>query len=144
MEIGSSTSIMGPSIPATTREVLVSHLASYNMWALQGMQAFPRPGGVEGSAWVSIAGGSQERARGGSDAHFLLSLRDSRLTPFQEKVGFLFISSSLIDPSVNQSLGQGGMVPVTCPPQVGAEEEDGSRAGQEALCPVTCLPTSRV
>ncbi|XP_069399086.1 ATP synthase mitochondrial F1 complex assembly factor 2 isoform X2 [Ovis canadensis] len=35
VEIGSSTSIMGPSIPARTREVLVSHLASYNMWALQ-------------------------------------------------------------------------------------------------------------
>ncbi|XP_023600842.1 ATP synthase mitochondrial F1 complex assembly factor 2 isoform X3 [Myotis lucifugus] len=37
VEIGSSTSIMGPSIPARTREVLVSHLASYNMWALQGV-----------------------------------------------------------------------------------------------------------
>lgn len=37
VEIGSSTSIMGPSIPARTREVLISHLASYNMWALQGM-----------------------------------------------------------------------------------------------------------
>lgn len=35
VEIGSSTSIMGPSIPARTREVLISHLASYNMWALQ-------------------------------------------------------------------------------------------------------------
>nr|XP_030717055.1 ATP synthase mitochondrial F1 complex assembly factor 2 isoform X2 [Globicephala melas] len=35
VKIGSSTSIMGPSIPARTREVLVSHLASYNMWALQ-------------------------------------------------------------------------------------------------------------
>ncbi|XP_059524382.1 ATP synthase mitochondrial F1 complex assembly factor 2 isoform X4 [Myotis daubentonii] len=38
VEIGSSTSIMGPSIPARTREVLVSHLASYNMWALQGIE----------------------------------------------------------------------------------------------------------
>ncbi|XP_045382848.1 ATP synthase mitochondrial F1 complex assembly factor 2 isoform X4 [Lemur catta] len=38
MEIGSSTSIMGPSIPAKTREVLVNHLASYNMWALQGIE----------------------------------------------------------------------------------------------------------
>uniref|UniRef100_A0A9L0SII8 ATP synthase mitochondrial F1 complex assembly factor 2 n=1 Tax=Equus caballus TaxID=9796 RepID=A0A9L0SII8_HORSE len=36
VEIGSSTSIMGPSIPARTQEVLISHLASYNMWALQG------------------------------------------------------------------------------------------------------------
>ncbi|XP_008564449.1 PREDICTED: ATP synthase mitochondrial F1 complex assembly factor 2 isoform X2 [Galeopterus variegatus] len=38
VEIGSSTSIMGPSVPAKTREVLVSHLASYNMWALQGIE----------------------------------------------------------------------------------------------------------
>ncbi|XP_062967046.1 ATP synthase mitochondrial F1 complex assembly factor 2 isoform X2 [Cynocephalus volans] len=38
VDIGSSTSIMGPSIPAKTREVLVSHLASYNMWALQGIE----------------------------------------------------------------------------------------------------------
>ncbi|XP_038941884.1 ATP synthase mitochondrial F1 complex assembly factor 2 isoform X1 [Rattus norvegicus] len=38
MEIGSSTSIMGPSIPTQTREVLTSHLASYNMWALQGIE----------------------------------------------------------------------------------------------------------
>ncbi|XP_019672831.1 ATP synthase mitochondrial F1 complex assembly factor 2 isoform X1 [Felis catus] len=38
VEIGSSTSIMGPSIPARTREVLTSHLASYNMWALQGIE----------------------------------------------------------------------------------------------------------
>ncbi|XP_045680635.1 ATP synthase mitochondrial F1 complex assembly factor 2 isoform X5 [Phyllostomus hastatus] len=38
VEIGSSTSIMGPSIPDRTREVLVSHLASYNMWALQGIE----------------------------------------------------------------------------------------------------------
>lgn len=37
VEINSSTSIMGPSISAKTREVLVSHLASYNTWALQGM-----------------------------------------------------------------------------------------------------------
>ncbi|XP_054992905.1 ATP synthase mitochondrial F1 complex assembly factor 2 isoform X3 [Sorex araneus] len=38
VEIGSSTSIMGPSIPPRTREVLASHLASYNMWALQGIE----------------------------------------------------------------------------------------------------------
>lgn len=38
VEIGSSTSIMGPNIPARTREVLTSHLASYNMWALQGIE----------------------------------------------------------------------------------------------------------
>ncbi|KAJ1071725.1 hypothetical protein K5549_002017 [Capra hircus] len=38
VEIGSSTSITGPSIPARTREVMVSHLASYNMWALQGIE----------------------------------------------------------------------------------------------------------
>ncbi|XP_069917849.1 ATP synthase mitochondrial F1 complex assembly factor 2-like isoform X1 [Oryctolagus cuniculus] len=37
VEIGSSTSIMGPSIPARTHEVLANHLASYNMWALQGV-----------------------------------------------------------------------------------------------------------
>nr|XP_020015160.1 ATP synthase mitochondrial F1 complex assembly factor 2 isoform X3 [Castor canadensis] len=35
VEIGSSTSIMGPNIPTKTREVFISHLASYNMWALQ-------------------------------------------------------------------------------------------------------------
>ena len=40
VEIGSSSSITGPSIPARTREVLVSHLASYNMWALQGVWCF--------------------------------------------------------------------------------------------------------
>lgn len=34
--IGSSTSILGPNIPASTKETFVSHLASYNMWALQG------------------------------------------------------------------------------------------------------------
>ncbi|XP_028632416.1 ATP synthase mitochondrial F1 complex assembly factor 2 isoform X2 [Grammomys surdaster] len=38
IEIGSSTSIMGPSIPTQTREVLTSHLSSYNMWALQGIE----------------------------------------------------------------------------------------------------------
>nr|XP_037843191.1 ATP synthase mitochondrial F1 complex assembly factor 2 isoform X2 [Chlorocebus sabaeus] len=38
VEINSSTSIMGPSISAKTREVLVSHLASYNTWALQGIE----------------------------------------------------------------------------------------------------------
>ncbi|KAK2103436.1 ATP synthase mitochondrial F1 complex assembly factor 2 [Saguinus oedipus] len=37
-EISFSTSIMGPSIPAKSREVLVSHLASYNTWALQGIE----------------------------------------------------------------------------------------------------------
>ena len=40
VEIGSSSSITGPSIPARTQEVLVSHLASYNMWALQGVWCF--------------------------------------------------------------------------------------------------------
>lgn len=34
--IGSSTSILGPNIPASTKETFISHLASYNMWALQG------------------------------------------------------------------------------------------------------------
>uniref|UniRef100_A0A8C0X3W9 ATP synthase mitochondrial F1 complex assembly factor 2 n=1 Tax=Castor canadensis TaxID=51338 RepID=A0A8C0X3W9_CASCN len=38
VEIGSSTSIMGPNIPTKTREVFISHLASYNMWALQGIE----------------------------------------------------------------------------------------------------------
>nr|KAF6398666.1 ATP synthase mitochondrial F1 complex assembly factor 2 [Molossus molossus] len=38
VEIGSSTSILGPSIPARTREVLASHLASYSTWALQGIE----------------------------------------------------------------------------------------------------------
>uniref|UniRef100_G1MZI6 ATP synthase mitochondrial F1 complex assembly factor 2 n=1 Tax=Meleagris gallopavo TaxID=9103 RepID=G1MZI6_MELGA len=36
--IGSSTSIMGPNISASTRDTFISHLASYNMWALQGIE----------------------------------------------------------------------------------------------------------
>uniref|UniRef100_A0ABM5FC63 ATP synthase mitochondrial F1 complex assembly factor 2 n=1 Tax=Pogona vitticeps TaxID=103695 RepID=A0ABM5FC63_9SAUR len=36
--IGSSTSIMGPNIPQRTKDVFVSHLASYNSWALQGIE----------------------------------------------------------------------------------------------------------
>lgn len=36
MAIGSSTSILGPNIPTSTKETFSSHLASYNMWALQG------------------------------------------------------------------------------------------------------------
>ncbi|NXA04199.1 ATPF2 factor, partial [Sapayoa aenigma] len=36
--IGSSTSILGPNIPASTKETFISHLASYNMWALQGIE----------------------------------------------------------------------------------------------------------
>uniref|UniRef100_A0A8C8E8I0 ATP synthase mitochondrial F1 complex assembly factor 2 n=1 Tax=Otus sunia TaxID=257818 RepID=A0A8C8E8I0_9STRI len=36
--IGSSTSILGPNIPTSTKETFVSHLASYNMWALQGIE----------------------------------------------------------------------------------------------------------
>ncbi|XP_016045096.1 ATP synthase mitochondrial F1 complex assembly factor 2 isoform X2 [Erinaceus europaeus] len=47
VQIGSSTSIMGPSIPAKTREVLASHLASYNMWALQGPDLACVPAGIE-------------------------------------------------------------------------------------------------
>lgn len=50
VEIGSSTSIMGPSIPSQTREVLISHLSSYNMWALQGTSWASV--GLEG--WVHI------------------------------------------------------------------------------------------
>lgn len=38
--IGSSTSILGPNIPASTKDTFVSHLASYNMWALQGEQGW--------------------------------------------------------------------------------------------------------
>ncbi|XP_019397481.1 PREDICTED: ATP synthase mitochondrial F1 complex assembly factor 2 [Crocodylus porosus] len=36
--IGSSTSITGPTIPVSTSETFSSHLASYNMWALQGIE----------------------------------------------------------------------------------------------------------
>ncbi|XP_053132713.1 ATP synthase mitochondrial F1 complex assembly factor 2 isoform X2 [Hemicordylus capensis] len=36
--IGSSTSIMGPSIPQSTKDTFMSHLASYNTWALQGIE----------------------------------------------------------------------------------------------------------
>ncbi|XP_062999322.1 ATP synthase mitochondrial F1 complex assembly factor 2 isoform X2 [Elgaria multicarinata webbii] len=35
--IGSSTSILGPSIPQSTKDTFVSHLASYNSWALQAL-----------------------------------------------------------------------------------------------------------
>uniref|UniRef100_A0A8C8S9C3 ATP synthase mitochondrial F1 complex assembly factor 2 n=1 Tax=Pelusios castaneus TaxID=367368 RepID=A0A8C8S9C3_9SAUR len=38
VEIGSSTSIMGPHIPPRTKDIFTSHLASYNMWALQGIE----------------------------------------------------------------------------------------------------------
>ncbi|XP_051853706.1 ATP synthase mitochondrial F1 complex assembly factor 2 isoform X3 [Antechinus flavipes] len=38
VKIGSSTNIMGPDIPSKTKETFISHLASYNMWALQGME----------------------------------------------------------------------------------------------------------
>ncbi|XP_068764481.1 ATP synthase mitochondrial F1 complex assembly factor 2 isoform X2 [Struthio camelus] len=36
--IGSSTSITGPNIPASTKDTFISHLASYNIWALQGIE----------------------------------------------------------------------------------------------------------
>ncbi|XP_040212340.1 ATP synthase mitochondrial F1 complex assembly factor 2 [Rana temporaria] len=36
--IGSSTSIMGPVIPPETKEVFHRHLASYNSWALLGIE----------------------------------------------------------------------------------------------------------
>ncbi|XP_068099655.1 ATP synthase mitochondrial F1 complex assembly factor 2 [Hyperolius riggenbachi] len=36
--IGSSTSILGPSIPPETRETFHRHLASYNSWALLGIE----------------------------------------------------------------------------------------------------------
>ncbi|XP_064887385.1 ATP synthase mitochondrial F1 complex assembly factor 2 isoform X2 [Columba livia] len=41
--IGSSTSILGPNIPASTKETFISHLASYNMWALQGTLQSRKP-----------------------------------------------------------------------------------------------------
>ncbi|XP_018424804.1 PREDICTED: ATP synthase mitochondrial F1 complex assembly factor 2 [Nanorana parkeri] len=36
--IGSSTSIVGPVIPSETKEVFCRHLASYNSWALLGIE----------------------------------------------------------------------------------------------------------
>ncbi|XP_007425134.1 ATP synthase mitochondrial F1 complex assembly factor 2, partial [Python bivittatus] len=36
--IGSSTSIMGHSLPQSTKDTFASHLASYNSWALQGIE----------------------------------------------------------------------------------------------------------
>ncbi|XP_026544053.1 ATP synthase mitochondrial F1 complex assembly factor 2 isoform X1 [Notechis scutatus] len=36
--IGSSTSIMGPTLPQSTKDTFISHLASYNSWALQGIE----------------------------------------------------------------------------------------------------------
>ncbi|KAM9305438.1 ATP synthase mitochondrial F1 complex assembly factor 2 [Gastrophryne carolinensis] len=38
VEIGTSTSIMGPIIPPETKHVLHRHLASYNSWALIGIE----------------------------------------------------------------------------------------------------------
>uniref|UniRef100_A0A8D2LTU8 ATP synthase mitochondrial F1 complex assembly factor 2 n=1 Tax=Varanus komodoensis TaxID=61221 RepID=A0A8D2LTU8_VARKO len=38
VEIGSSTSILGPNIPQRTKDTFISHLASYNSWALQGIE----------------------------------------------------------------------------------------------------------
>ncbi|XP_075035320.1 ATP synthase mitochondrial F1 complex assembly factor 2 [Mixophyes fleayi] len=38
VEIGSSTSIMGPVIPQETKEVFHRRLASYNFWALTGIE----------------------------------------------------------------------------------------------------------
>ncbi|XP_044538676.1 ATP synthase mitochondrial F1 complex assembly factor 2-like [Gracilinanus agilis] len=38
VKLGSSTNIMGPDIPAKTKDIFISHLASYNMWALQGIE----------------------------------------------------------------------------------------------------------
>lgn len=50
MTIGSSTSILGPNIPASTKDTFVSHLASYNMWALQGERGWA---GSLSSGWAS-------------------------------------------------------------------------------------------
>uniref|UniRef100_A0A8C5PX64 ATP synthase mitochondrial F1 complex assembly factor 2 n=1 Tax=Leptobrachium leishanense TaxID=445787 RepID=A0A8C5PX64_9ANUR len=36
--IGSSTSILGPNIPKETKEVFMRHLASYNSWAMLGIE----------------------------------------------------------------------------------------------------------
>ncbi|XP_063171016.1 ATP synthase mitochondrial F1 complex assembly factor 2 [Candoia aspera] len=36
--IGSSTSLMGPNLPQSTKDTFTSHLASYNSWALQGIE----------------------------------------------------------------------------------------------------------
>lgn len=36
--IGSSTSILGPNIPQGTKDTFISHLASYNTWALHGLE----------------------------------------------------------------------------------------------------------
>ncbi|XP_069502489.1 ATP synthase mitochondrial F1 complex assembly factor 2 [Ambystoma mexicanum] len=38
VSIGSSTSILGPKIPAETKDTFVKHLASYNTWGLIGME----------------------------------------------------------------------------------------------------------
>uniref|UniRef100_A0A670XVZ8 ATP synthase mitochondrial F1 complex assembly factor 2 n=1 Tax=Pseudonaja textilis TaxID=8673 RepID=A0A670XVZ8_PSETE len=36
--IGTSTSILGPTLPQSTKDTFISHLASYNSWALQGIE----------------------------------------------------------------------------------------------------------
>lgn len=38
VSIGASTSIMGPKIPEETKDTFIKHLASYNMWALLGIE----------------------------------------------------------------------------------------------------------
>ena len=89
VEIGSSTSITGPSIPARTREVLVSHLASYHMWALQGAWCFlwAMEGGHDGHGVQSP--GSPEHWVGREDA--VTRFMDWHAHPSQEDVA---VSSS--------------------------------------------------
>lgn len=56
---------------------------------------------------MSIGQESQERGRSGSDAHFLTQSEGTAGShPSRKRLAFSR-SSSLIDPSMNQSLGQG-------------------------------------
>lgn len=110
VKIGSSTSIMGPSIPARTREVLVSHLASYNMWALQG-------------TWCFLSAREDGLGVEGCHANLSPGPRASSFTPF---LGDVALPSSGISIQVSLAwLGSRGGVLVLMgrgPPQAGAEQ----------------------
>ncbi|XP_056660475.1 ATP synthase mitochondrial F1 complex assembly factor 2 isoform X2 [Monodelphis domestica] len=78
VKLGSSTNIMGPDIPAKTKEVFISHLASYNMWALQDPEMGQR--GVGPRLRTARTAGSN-RSRDALCAPLLGELRSEAQTP---------------------------------------------------------------
>lgn len=110
VKIGSSTSIVGPSIPARTREVLVSHLASYNTWALQGAWCFllAREDGL------GVEGCHANLSPGPQASRFIPSLGDVALP----------LSGVSIQVSLAWLGSRGGVLALTGqgPPQAGAEQ----------------------